>query len=222
VRAAGLRRERQQADEDVEPGEERLELRLAGIAIHSRELLRRPAPARTLEAERPEPLERRRPEHAHPHQADAPIPARPHPDLAPDFLALLLGVIEQVAMEREDREGHVVDHGLGDARLDHADERQIRRQAAEIDVVHSGRDREQSLRVREAFQEIGRRLPQDEILDGFGIADLRPHPELDFGRLARENLPPFAAALLVRLVDEGRLDHACSPRSVCWRARCRR
>src|SRR5215217_9313840 len=218
--AAGVCRERQQADEDVEPGKERLELRLAGVAIHPNELFRRPAPARALEAQRAEPVKRRRPEHAHPHHAYAPIAAWPHPDLAPDLFALLLRVIEQVPMQREHREGHVVNHGLRNAWLDHADERQIRRQAREIEMVDAGCNREEHLGVRELLQEVGRRLPKHEILNALWIADLWPHPKLDLGRLPRENLAPFAAALLVCLVDENWLGHACTRRTVCWSSRC--
>ena len=111
-------------------------------------------------------------------------------------------------MQREHREGHVVNHGPRNARLDHADERQIRRQAREIQMVDAGCNREEHLGVRELLQEVGRWLPEHEILNALWIADLRPHPKFDLGRLARENLAPFAAALFVCLVDEDRLGHA--------------
>jgi hypothetical protein len=58
----------------------------------------------------------------------------------PDLPALLIDIVDEVAMERERGEGHVIDHGPRDARLDHSHERQAGRDAREIEVIDARRD----------------------------------------------------------------------------------
>ena len=69
-----VRRQRQQADQDVGPPQKRVELRFAVKAVDARDRLGAAAPARDAKAERSAPRPRL-PEHAEPHDADRVAPA---------------------------------------------------------------------------------------------------------------------------------------------------
>src|SRR4051794_5351285 len=106
--ASCLRGKRQQADENVQIGDETHKLLLAGVALDAWKVLRRAAPARPANPNGAEPPEHGRPEHPKPNDADPPLLRRTDTDFAPYLLALLLDIVQEVAMQSERGEGHVV------------------------------------------------------------------------------------------------------------------
>jgi hypothetical protein len=109
--------------------------------------------------------------------------------------------MQEVAMQGQHGHGDIFDHGLGNAGLQHADQRNARRNFRGIELVDAGTDREDELQVRKGRREIVRRHPGYEITHRGGVADVGPEPERHVGRALSEEARPFGAALHVGLVE---------------------
>lgn len=104
-------------------------------------------------------------------------------------------------MQREHRHGDVFHHGLGDAGLQHAHQRNVRRNFRGIELVHARADREDQLEVGECRRDVVRRHPCHQITNIGGIADVGPKAERHIGRALGEEGRPFRAAHHVGLVE---------------------
>ena len=90
---------------------------------------------------------------------------------------------------------------LGDAGLQHADERNMRRKFRDIELIHAGTDRKHQLEIGKGRRDIVRRHPRHQIAHLCGIADVGPEPERHIGRALGEEARPFGAANHVGLVE---------------------
>ena len=149
-----------------------------------------------------EPIEHGLTEQAEAHDADAPFRGRRNPDLAPGLLALLGDEGQEIAMQRQHGHGDIFDHALGDAGLQHPNQRNVRRQLREIELIDTSADREHEFEIAEGCADVFRRRPHRQITHLGGVADVRPEPERQFGRARRKQAGPFEAAGRVCLVEE--------------------
>ncbi len=104
-------------------------------------------------------------------------------------------------MQGEHRHGDVFHHGLGDAGLQHADERYVRRDLGGIELVDAGADREDQLKIGKGRRDVVRRHPRHQVAHLCGIAGVGPEPERHIGRALREEARPFGAANHVGFVE---------------------
>ena len=80
-------------------------------------------------------------------------------------------------MQREHGHAGILDHALGDTRLEHADERNVMGKLCGIELIDSRPHREDELEIGKRFRDVVRRHPGYEIAHLCGIADVRPEPE---------------------------------------------
>ena len=66
-------------------------------------------------------------------------------DGIPDLRRLRRHIIEEVAVNGQDGEAHILDHAIDDARLDHPDNRNVRRDGGKVDMIDPGSGGEQHL-----------------------------------------------------------------------------
>ncbi|MGY2938250.1 hypothetical protein ACVWZ6_007852 [Bradyrhizobium sp. GM6.1] len=125
------------------------------------------------------------------HHADAPPLRRRDPDLAPDLRLLLGDEVQEIAMQGEHRHGDVFDHGLGDARLQHANERNVRWKFFRVELIDTRTDREDQLEIWESRRDVVGRHPRHEIADVGGIADVGARAGMAHRARARRRSPPI-------------------------------
>ncbi|MHC2282549.1 hypothetical protein ACVME8_009192 [Bradyrhizobium diazoefficiens] len=104
-------------------------------------------------------------------------------------------------MQGEHGHGDVFHHGLGNAGLQHAHQRDVRWKFAGVELVDAGADREDQLEVWKGRRDVIRRHPRHEIAHLGGIADVGPEPERQMRRALREEARPLRAAHHVGLVE---------------------
>ena len=93
-------------------------------------------------------------------------------------------------MQCEHRHGGIFDHALPDARVDHTDERNLRRELREVELIDAGADRKQEFEIAESRRDVFRRLPDRQIAHLVRIADIGPDPERQLGRARRKGTLP--------------------------------
>src|SRR3569832_2043702 len=105
-------------------------------------------------------------------------------------------------MQREHRHGGVFDHAVPNARIEHADERNMWRDLREVELIDAGADRKQEFQIAESRRDVVRRRPDRQIAHRIRIADIGPYPERQLGRACREATSPYRAAPRVTSVKE--------------------
>ena len=80
-------------------------------------------------------------------------------------------------MQRQHGHGDIFDHAIGDAGLQHADQRHMGRELREIELIDPCADREDELEVAEGCCDIFRRRPHPQVSHLGGVTDIGPEPE---------------------------------------------
>ncbi|ANL69517.1 hypothetical protein AMC84_PD00559 (plasmid) [Rhizobium phaseoli] len=200
--APGLRRQRQQTDENVGGCKQRIESLSAAQASHAGDRPRTAAPAGKREAEGLQTFEHRASKHAESEHADAAFCGLYRLDRLPDAASLLVEIGRQVAMERKDGERRIFLHHPDDAVLDHAHHLDTGRHGIDAELVDAGADREQDFEIAVAREIIGHR-PGDQVTHSLWFDRCRVHGKGYIGQLARESFGECGAALRVGIEEKG-------------------
>ena len=106
---------------------------------------------------------------------------------------LVLHVVEEVAVQGQHRQGHVLHHAVNDARFDHAHELHVRRNGRKVDVVDAGARREQHLEVGHRRDEAAGACQDDQVLDLVEVAGIGPYRNSMSGACSAKNRAQAAA-----------------------------
>ena len=199
----GLGREGEEADQDVEGGEEGVEAGLAGVGGDALELARGAAPAGDVEAVAGEEGGGVLAEDAEAHDADGGRGGGAGEVEAPLRAALLGGVEVEVAVVLERLEEDELAHAAGERGVDHAAQGEVRQGRVAQHGVDAGGEREDGAQVRQAGQHAGRGQPDEGGGDVGGVAEVGPDADVEAGAAGEELLPPELDGV-VRAVDEER------------------
>ncbi|MDT4847531.1 hypothetical protein FQZ97_815900 [compost metagenome] len=200
--AAGAVGQGQQADQDVGAFQERLQAIGAGMAFNTIDGLRRPAPARAGKAEAAQALQHGAPQHTQAQHADAPRRGRIHAMGLPAPFLLLLPVGVPVAVQGQHGQGHVLDHAVDDAGLDHAHHRQRLGNDREVELVDTGAGGKQHFQIREPGGQVRGRFPGGEVTHVSRVAGVGPNAKRQLRHVLCKPLGPHRTADGVGLVEK--------------------
>ena len=200
----GLRRQGQEAHQDVRASEKLGQLLLPGVGGDALDLLAAAAPAGNREAERCQLACGVAAQMPQAQDADAPVSRGPLADLLPMAGQLLVAVVDHGTVDHQAGHDHELRHAGGQAGLDHADHRHVAGQLrVGQEMVDARADGEDALEVGQAGEKARGWLPDNGELYLRFVAHLGPEPQFLIGDLLVEGSGPSAAAVDVRLEEQG-------------------
>ena len=166
--------ERQEADQNVGPGEEGAELCRAGIGFDAGDGSSPPTPAGHLEAKSDQRRGSGTAEHAEPHDADADIRRGGLGTLLPSPFPLLGEIGKLLAVVEQHLQHDPFGHAARQVRADDPDDRHVGQAVTQHDVLDPGTKRKDDLEVGERLERFIGRPPGHQIADRGRVRQVRP------------------------------------------------
>jgi hypothetical protein len=106
-------------------------------------------------------------------------------------------------MQRQNGHGDIFGHGGCDARFDHTDHPDMRRQDRQVELINTRANRKQHLKIGQRGNDFLAERPGDQIAHVLWITDVGPAVKRHMRHVAGKNFRPCRAALGISAMDDG-------------------